>query len=92
MDQSRVDPNWMSDLTGRPVPREVAAVLRYFERAAFAYHGAAKQEALAVVRAMLTAVCVHSCQSLREAFQTLDDYEQGKDSSLKSALDALPLA
>ncbi len=39
---------------------------------------------------MFTAFCIHACQSLREAFQTLDDYEPGKDATLKPALDALP--
>lgn len=89
---SKLDPNWMFDPSGKPVPIEVAAIIRYFERAVFAYNNACNPEAEPRIRAMLTAFCVHACQSLREALQPLADKEPENDEKLRKAVADLPFA
>lgn len=68
---SRLDPNWMFDPSGKPVPIEVAANIRYLERAAFAFTHASNSKSEPPIRAMLTAFCLHACQSLLEAIDTV---------------------
>lgn len=86
------DPNWMFDPSGKPIPIGLAAIFRYFERAAFAFASASKPEAQPPVRAMLTAFCVHGCQSLREALQRIVDVEPEGSGELRQALADLPFA
>ena len=71
---------------------EVAAILRYFERAVFAFNNACNPEAEPRIRAILTAFCVHACQSLHEALQRLADKEPENDEKLRKAVAKLPFA
>lgn len=82
----------MFDLNGNPISIEQDAVNRYFERAVFAYNNACNPEAEPRIRAMLTAFCLHACQSLREALQRLADKEPENDEKLRKAVAKLPFA
>jgi hypothetical protein len=82
----------MFDLSGNPISIEVDSVNRYFERAVFAYNNACNPEADPRIRAMLTAFCLHACQSLREALQRLADKEPENDEKLRKAVAALPFS
>lgn len=80
------------DAEGNPTSVELDAVRRYFERAVFALNNACNPEAEPGIRAMLTAFCVHACQSLREALQRLADKEPENDEKLRKAVADLPFS
>ncbi|MBX3097825.1 MAG: hypothetical protein KF812_13300, partial [Fimbriimonadaceae bacterium] len=82
----------MFDLSGNPISVEQDAVNSYFERAVFTFNNACNPEAEPRIRAMLTAFCVHACQSLREALQRLADKEPGNGEKLIKAVADLPFA
>ncbi len=82
----------MFDQSGKPVPLEVAALIRYFERAAFSFINASNPDADPPLRAMLTAFCLHACQSLREAFDRLASAEPDADETVKQAVAQLRFA
>lgn len=82
----------MFDQNGNPISIEQDAVNRYFERAVFAFNIACNPDAEPRIRAMLTAFCVHACQSLREALQRLADREPENDEKLRKAVADLPFA
>lgn len=80
----------MFDQNGNPISIEQDAITRYFERAVFAFNNACNPEAEPRIRAMLTAFCVHACQSLRETLQRLADREPENDEKLRKAVADLP--
>lgn len=82
----------MFDLNGNPISIEQDAVNRYFERAVFAFNNACNPEAEPRFRAMLTAFCLHACQSFREALQRLADKEPESGEKLRKAVADLPFA
>ena len=82
----------MFDSGGNPISIEQDAVNRYFERAVFAFNNACNPEAEPRIRAMLTAFCLHACQSLREALHRLADKEPENDEKLRKAVADLPFA
>lgn len=82
----------MFDLNGNPISIEQDAVNRYFERAVFAFNNACNPEAEPRIRAMLTAFCLHACQSLREALDSLAKAEPKTDEKLRKAVAKLPFA
>lgn len=57
----------MFDSNGNPVPFEIQCLLRYFERAIFSFNAAEQIECPPKSRSMLTAFCLHACQSFNEA-------------------------
>lgn len=71
---------------------EQDAVNRYFERAVFAFNNACNPEVEPRIRAMLTAFCLHACQSLREALDSLAKAEPKTDEKLRKAVAKLPFA
>ncbi|MCK6631307.1 MAG: hypothetical protein L6Q31_02910 [Fimbriimonadaceae bacterium] len=89
---AKPDPNWLFELSGKPVPIEVAAIIRYFERAVFAFNHASNADAEPTVRAMLTPFCLHACQSLREALDSLAKAQPETDEKLREMVAKLPFA
>lgn len=66
------DSNWMFDSNGNPVPFEIQSLLRYFERAVFSFNAAEHIECPPKNRSMLTAFCLHACQSFSEALERVN--------------------